>query len=228
MRAHYLQHVPFEALGSIESWLESAGYSITSTQLYESAIFPDLKEIDLVIAMGGPMSVNDEDEYPWLIPEKQFIRAAIDAGKPILGICLGAQLIASAMGAKVYKSAETEIGWFPVRGLSQSSDSLFSFPALANVFHWHGETFDLPAGSTLLASSDGCMNQAFQLGSSVIGMQFHLEITTESAMDLLKNCRDELIPLRYVQSEEEILAVGDDGYDSINGLMVDVLEFITR
>ena len=228
MRVHYLQHVPFEGLGSIESWLESAGYSITSTQLYESASLPELEQVDLLIAMGGPMSVNDEDEYPWLVLEKKFIRDAINAGKPVLGICLGAQLIASAMGAKIYKNAETEIGWFPLQGLSHVSDSLFRFPSSTQVFHWHGETFDLPAGATLLASSDGCVNQAFQLGAAVIGLQFHLETTLESVKDLVNNCLDELIPSRYVQNEEEILAVGADGYDSINRLMVDILEFITR
>ncbi len=228
MRAHYLQHVPFEGLGSIESWLESSGYSITSTKLFESTSFPDLDEVDLVIAMGGPMSVNDEAEYPWLVPEKEFIRAAIEQGKPVLGICLGAQLIASAMGAKVYKNAEKEIGWFPVHGISQDSVSLFSFPVSTQVFHWHGETFDLPSGARLLASSEGCVNQAFQLGACVIGLQFHLETTPESAHGLVENCRDELIASRYVQSEHEILGVDDDRYNSINSMMKSVLEFVTR
>ncbi len=227
MRAHYLQHVPFEGLGSMESWLETAGYSITSTKLFESAIFPELDQVDLVIAMGGPMSVNDEDVYPWLIPEKEFIRAAIEQGKPVLGVCLGAQLIASAMGARVYKNREIEIGWFPVQGISQDSVSLFSFPVSTQVFHWHGETFDLPSEAKLLASSEGCVNQAFQLSSCVIGLQFHLETTPESAQGLVDNCRDELIPSKYVQTEEEILAVDADNYVSINSLMEDVLGFIT-
>ncbi len=227
MHAHYLQHVPFEGLGSMESWLESAGYSITSTKLFESTSFPDLDEVDLVVAMGGPMSVNDEAEYPWLVPEKEFIRVAIEQGKPVLGVCLGAQLIASAMGAKVYKNAEKEIGWFPVQGVSHDSASLFSFPVSTKVFHWHGETFDLPSGARLLASSEGCVNQAFQLGACVIGLQFHLETTPESAQGLVDNCRDELIPSKYVQTEEEILAVDADNYVSINSLMEDVLGFIT-
>ncbi len=227
MHAHYLQHVPFEGLGSIEAWLKLSGYSITSTQLYESADFPDLNQVDLVIAMGGPMSVNDEAEYPWLVAEKRFIRDAIDQGNPVMGVCLGAQLIANAMGAKVYKNRETEIGWFPVHGVSHNSEPLFGFPDSARVFHWHGETFDLPQGATLLASSEGCVNQAFQLGASVIGLQFHLETTPESAQALVNNCRDELIPSKYVQTEQEILAVDVDSYASINGLMEDVLKFIT-
>ena len=228
MQAHYLQHVPFEGLGSIEAWLESAGYSIASTQLYESTNLPDLEQVDLLIVMGGPMSVNDEKEFPWLVAEKEFIRNAISLGKPLLGVCLGAQLIASALGAKVYKNSETEIGWFPVDAVSNSSNSLFSFPESSQVFHWHGETFDLPAGATLLASSAGCVNQAFQLGNSVIGLQFHLETTAQSATELVNNCRDELIPAKYVQTEEGILSADSDSYLSINRLMASVLEFITH
>ncbi len=228
MQAHYLQHVPFEGLGSIESWLESAGYSITCTRLYETTELPDLDNVDLLIIMGGPMSVNDEDEYPWLVQEKEFVRNAINQGKPVLGICLGAQLIANAMGATVYKNAETEIGWFPVNGVATATDSIFSFPVSSIVFHWHGETFDLPPSAALLASSAGCVNQAFQLGDSVIGLQFHLETTPESATKLVNNCRDELIPSKYVQTEEEILSTDAESYRSINSLMKNVLEFITR
>lgn len=102
MRAHYLQHISFEGLGSIEPWLESAGYEITHTKYFESEELPDLKTLDLVVVMGGPMSVNDEDEFPWLANEKRFIRQAIDSGKPVLGICLGAQLIANAMGSSLF------------------------------------------------------------------------------------------------------------------------------
>jgi GMP synthase-like glutamine amidotransferase len=196
--------------------------------MFESADLPDIQDVDLLIVMGGPMSVNDEDDCPWLVMEKEFVRAVIDQDKPVLGICLGAQLIASAMGAKVYKNAETEIGWFPVEGVSQPNNSLFSFPASTKVFHWHGETFDLPMGATLLASSAGCVNQAFQLGNSVIGLQFHLETTSESASELVSNCRDELVPAKYVQTEEEILSADKKSYLSINRLMESVLEFITR
>lgn len=228
MRAHYLQHVPFEGLGSIEAWLYSAGYEITSTQLYESTNFPPLEEVDLIIVMGGPMSVNDEHEYPWLSKEKNYIRNGIDTHKPVLGICLGAQLIANAMGAKVYQNSVKEIGWFPVQGASHDSASLFNFPPSTQVFHWHGETFDLPLGATLLASSEGCVNQAFQIGASVIALQFHLETTPESAIEIVSNCRDELIPSQYVQTEEEILSVKEENYNTINQLMGDVLSFLHR
>ncbi len=165
------------------------------------------------------MSVNDEAELPWLVPEKRFIRQAIEAGKPVLGICLGAQLIAGAAGARIYRNPVKEIGWLPIQGIAANDSSVFSFPATEKVFHWHGETIDLPAGATLLAKSEGCENQAFQLGRSVIGLQFHLETTPESAREIIANCRAELVPAKYVQTEEEILSARPESYQSINQLM---------
>lgn len=223
MRAHYLQHVPFEGLGSIESWLKVNGCEITSTRLFESTRLPSLDECDLLVVMGGPMSANDENSCPWLVREKQFIRSAVDAGKSVLGVCLGAQLIASSLGARVYKNCHKEIGWFPVQGISQSDGSMFAFPHSLDVFHWHGETFDLPHGAVRLARSEGCENQAFQIGKSVIGLQFHLETTPKSAGELVSNCRDELISSRYVQTEEEILSVKPEKYQLINQMMCSVL-----
>lgn len=226
MRAHYLQHVSFEGPGSIEPWLTKAGDTITNTHLFESTEFPDVGAIDFLIVMGGPMSVNDEDKFPWFRPEKQFIRDFIETGKPVLGICLGAQLIANAMGSEVYSNSEKEIGWFPVEGIELNESSCFHFPSSMNVFHWHGDTFDLPPGATLLASSEVCKNQAFQIGKSVIGLQFHLETTPESAQKLVANCRNELTPSRYIQTEEEILSPKSQQYERINQLMGEILTFL--
>ena len=226
MRAHYLQHVPFEGLGSIEAWLGARGYEITSTRFFESVNLPDLNEVDLLIVMGGPMSVNDENEWSWLAPEKQVIRDAIQSGKSVLGVCLGAQLIASAMGARVYRNTVKEIGWFPVQGVPSVGNSAFRFPSSVEVFHWHGETFDLPTGAVRLARSEACENQAFQLGRSVIGLQFHLETTPESAREIVAHCRAELSPAKYVQSEAGILAASPAKYRAINNLMSDVLFFL--
>jgi GMP synthase-like glutamine amidotransferase len=228
MRAHCFQHVEFEGLGSIAPWLAAAGYEITNTRFFESARFPDLNKIDLLVVMGGPMSVNDEDEFPWLVAEKQFIAQAIDSGKPVLGICLGAQLIAGAAGAGVYRNTVKEIGWFPIRGIPSSDKSIFSFGSSVTVFHWHGETFDLPPGATRLAKSDGCANQAFQIGNSVIGLQFHLETTPEAASAIVSHCRDELVAAQYVQTREEILSAGPEIYKSINELMGGILSFLLR
>ena len=226
MRAHYFQHVPFEGLGSIESWLKKSGFKITSTRFYESAKLPDLKTIDLLVVMGGPMSVNDEDRFPWLVAEKQFIWDAIAKSKPVLGICLGAQLIASALGAGVYPNKVKEIGWFPIHGIESNGQSVFAFPESISVFHWHGETFDLPSGATLLAKSDACEHQAFQVGKSVIGLQFHLETMPAAAQALVTNCRDELVPAPFNQTEEEILSTTPDQYTAINDLMADILSFL--
>ena len=228
MRAHYLQHVPFESLGSIDPWLESAGYQVTVTKLYESASTPSPSQLDLLIVMGGPMSVNDEERFPWLRLEKQFIRNTIESGKAVLGICLGAQLIANSLGESVYPNRRKEIGWYPVRGIAHEEESIFRFPSSVDVFHWHGETFDLPEGAVLLAKSEACENQAFQFGSNVIGLQFHLETTPESALAIVTNCREELLPSKFVQAEAAILDQPPNKYQVINNLMEKILHFLTK
>lgn len=228
MRAHYLQHVPFEGPGAIGSWLEAAGYKITATKFYESTSFPPPGQVDILIIMGGPMSVNDEEHFPWLRLEKQYIKQTIESGKAVLGICLGAQLIASALGKAVYPNRRKEIGWFPVQGLASEHEWTFAFPPVIEVFHWHGETFDLPEDAVLLARSEACENQAFQVGHKVIGLQFHLETTSESARAIVKNCRAEILPSKFVQPEAIILDQPPDKYRRINDLMAEILFFLTR
>jgi len=227
MNAHFFQHVPFEGIGNIEPWLLAKGYEITSTQFYKTSQLPDYKQVDLLIIMGGPMSINDEDKFPWLIAEKEFIRKCIEAGIPVLGICLGSQLIANAMGARVYRNPEKEIGWFPVKGIEPPDPSVFRFPYTFEVFHWHGDTFDLPLGAIRLASSKATQNQAFQIGKSSIGIQFHPEITPALLKEMLSHGRQELVKSDYVQSEQEIQGVRPEQYQVISSLMGDVLAFLT-
>ena len=195
------------------------------TRFFEDPILPRPDRLDLVIAMGGPMSVNDELTLPWLRLEKEFVRDAVELGVSVLGVCFGAQLIASAFGARVYRNPQKEIGWFPVEATSGAMNS-FSFPENCTVFHWHGETFDLPPGAVRLARSKACENQAFQIGRNVIGLQFHLETTPESVQAILDNCGEELVPGPHIQSESELRGVANVAYANINSLMDDVLSYL--
>ncbi len=227
-RAHVLQHVPFEGLGSIEPWLVREGYSITWTRLYAGGNLPVPEDPDLLIVLGGPMSVNDETAFPWLRDEKRFVRRSIETGVPLLGICLGAQLIAAALDARVYPNRHREIGWFPVHRTPDEPGVMGVFPERFDAFHWHGETFDLPSGAALLAQSAACEHQAFSVGPSVVGLQFHLETTPASALSLVENCRDELVPGPFVQAGAAILGAPQASYDRINELMAGLLKGITR
>lgn len=226
MRVHVLQHVPFEDIGSMADWLAETGAELSYTRFFEQDPLPPLNGIDLLIIMGGPMSVHDESSLPWLLPEKRFVRDAVESGVAVLGICLGAQLIASALGASVYRNARKEIGWFPIE--ATAAPGAFRFPDEWTVFHWHGETFDLPAGALRLAKSAACENQAFQIGDRVIGLQFHLEMTQESVGAILDNCARDLTPGPYVQTEDEIRGVAGTAYTGINCLMSELLSYITR
>jgi GMP synthase-like glutamine amidotransferase len=228
MHAHYLQHVPFEGLGSIESWLRDNKYTTSCSRLFQSTDLPDPDDVDLLIVLGGPMSVNDETDYPWLKLEKEFVRRMIRHEKRVLGICLGAQLIASATGAAVYPNGEKEIGWFPIKKAANAVADTFHFPDSAEVFHWHGETFDLPEGAVLLAQSDACVHQAFQLGKYVIGLQFHLETTPMSQKDIIRYSRDELMKAPFIQSEDAMNSTPELKYTAINNLMNEVLDYLTR
>lgn len=208
MNVHVLQHVPFEGLGAIDPWLVQRGARLSWTRLHEAGRFPDLADFDLLIALGGPMSVNDEDRLPWLAAEKRFVAQAIAAGRAVLGICLGAQLIASAAGAKVYPNREREIGWHPVVRAPATGESPWrdALPARLEAFHWHGETFDLPAGASHLARSEACEHQAFALGDRVLGLQFHLETTADGARALVEHCPGDLAPGPFVEGAARMLA----------------------
>lgn len=224
MRVHYLQHVPFEGLGSMEAVLTEAGHNLTATQLYRDEVLPDPSAFDLLIIMGGPMGVGDESFYPWLAPEKRFIKASVDQGKKVLGVCLGAQLLAEALGAEVTKNPHREIGWFPVtRDPALSSTCLGDiFPEQAEVFHWHGDTFSVPHGAVAVGSSQACRHQGFLMDNRVLALQFHLETTPDSAARLIEHCGHELEDLPYVQSEAEMLGQAER-FEAINRIMKGVL-----
>jgi GMP synthase (glutamine-hydrolysing) len=171
------RHVPFESLGSLEDVLIRAGLKYQYFDLFTGQEPPRMEATSALISLGGPMSANDP--LPFLAAELRLLESALRARKPLLGICLGAQLLARALGARVYPNPVKEIGWFPVEFTAEAqADPLFHGPSKTEtVFQWHGETFDLPQDSVWLASSDNCPHQAFRFGPNVWGLQFHLETT---------------------------------------------------
>ena len=202
LRVHYLQHVAFEGLGRIGSWAEAAGATVTATRFYANQPLPALDAFDVLVIMGGPMRTHETERHPWLAREKRFIREAIAAEKAILGICLGAQLIADVLGARVYPNDQREIGWFDIQRTRVAADHAIGrcLPPRIKVFHWHRDTFDLPDGAHPLARSAACRHQAYAVGERVVGLQFHLETTPESLQALIENCSDDLSPGPYVQT----------------------------
>ena len=208
LRIHCLQHAPFEGFASIGDWLGARGHRSSITHLHCGGVLPPLESIDWVIVLGGPMNVYEHRSHPWLREEKRFLEAALESKKTILGICLGAQLVADVLGAKVYQNPEKEIGWLPISLCSGiAPDHWFpSAPRELTVLHWHGDTFDLPLGASLLASSAACEHQAFALGERIVGLQFHLESTPSSVAALIEHSGDELSGGRFIQTAADILA----------------------
>lgn len=206
MRIHYLQHVAFEDLGCIKDWIIEKGHQLSCTKFFERSKLPRINDFDLLIVMGGPMNISNENKYAWLKGEKEFIKDAIDAGKKVLGICLGAQLIANVLGAKVFPNTEKEIGWFPIQKVNSATNILTDFPTEFKVFHWHGDTFEIPANAINLFRSKACKNQGFLFGENVLGLQFHFEVTDKSLQLMIENGTDELITGKYIQSKETILS----------------------
>ena len=208
MHVHYLQHQASEGLGTIEAWLQQHNHEISATRLYAGDKLPIVDDIDWLIIMGGAMSVHDEVEYPWLKTEKKFIEQAIQKNKKVLGVCLGGQLIAHVLGAKVASNRYKEIGWFPIEPIAAAKTlpaaQLFNQDMM--VFHWHGDTFDLPKGAVHLAKSQACMNQAFSYGDNLLALQFHLEITEAMAKQWTQGSSEIAAGGLYVQSREHILA----------------------
>jgi len=201
MKLHYLQHVPFEGPGYIEEWAAFRGMQPTCTRLYADEPLPSTDSFDWLVVMGGPMGIYDHKEHPWLADEKAFLRQSIEAGKTVIGICLGAQLIADVLGASVYPGAHKEIGWFTVRRNPEAPEWM---PKEFMAFHWHGDTFDLPPDTVPLGSSDACENQGFIYQGRVIALQFHLESTHQSIEALIGNCAHELVDGPFIQSAMQI------------------------
>jgi GMP synthase-like glutamine amidotransferase len=202
MRIHILQHVPFEDDANIGVWAHDKGWQRTRTCFYTHDALPDVEAIDWLVIMGGLMNIYEYDVYPWLIQEKEYIKRAIQHKRFVLGICLGAQLIADCLGSRVTRNPHREIGWHDVTLTEPASQSLLNcLPKRFTAFHWHGDTFSIPPGTLSLGTSRGCVNQAFQYQDHVLAMQFHLDDAHDSIQRMIDNCAHELTPGPYVQTD---------------------------
>jgi len=225
IRIHHLQHVAFEGLGSIATWAENRGCTLSATHLYKGDGFPPQNDFDCLVVMGGPMNIYEHDLYPWLTAEKKFIELSIKNQKTVIGICLGAQLVADVLGQKVYSEELKEIGWFPVFKTEQARQTPAAdfLPDETNVFHWHGDTFDIPHGALHIARSEACNSQGFIYHRRVVGLQFHLETTRQSAKLLIEDCGDEIVAGRFIQSPDEMLS-DESRFKTANHLMDTLME----
>ena len=207
MSPHCIMHVPFEGPGYVEEWFLSKGQELKIWPLYKEPVLPHPEDVDFLVIMGGTMNIYETDLYPWLETERSLLQSCLDRGTRMLGICLGAQLLADLLGKKIYPCSHKEIGWFPLTlDRRIRSHSIFrTLPETMNAFHWHGETFDLPEGSIHIGSTEACPNQGFLYNQQVMALQFHLEVTAGILEELIQNCSHELDGSVFVQDAAELV-----------------------
>ena len=229
MRLHAFYHVPFEDVGSIKPWAADNGHELSTTCLFAEETPPPASEYDMLVVMGGPMGAYDEKDHPWLAGEKKAIEAAVAAGKSVLGICLGAQLLSVALGGSVSRNPVPEIGWFKVEMTPQGlAEPVFAgMPQSYYAFHWHGDTFSIPPGAVHAASSAACAHQAFVYQHKVVGLQFHLETTPSGMHNLIKHCPDDVaLPGPTVHHPKQMHA-GREAFKDIKALMHGLCDALT-
>lgn len=183
-RALIIRHVPVEGIAGFRAAVEGAGYEIDRIDVTDPR-FPslDLAEPDLLIMMGGPMGVYEHEKYPWIACQKKRLANRLTLGRPTLGVCFGAQLMAAALGAKVFAGPVKEVGFHPLTIAAAPAAAPLRHLAGVPVLHWHGDTFELPAGSELLASSERYPHQAFAMGPNILALQFHAEMGLDERFD---------------------------------------------
>jgi len=201
--------VPFEGPSGVARWAAQRGHALDAHAVYSGAPLPSPEATEALLVLGGPMGVHDERQLPWLTAEKRYIEAALKRTIPVLGICLGAQLLADVMGASVRRAARAEIGWFPVTFTAEAlAHPLFEgFPPELNVMHWHGDTFEQPAGMRPVGHSEACANQGFfDAHGRLMGLQFHMEWDADTAARLIEACPEDLHQGGpFVQTPQDIL-----------------------
>jgi GMP synthase-like glutamine amidotransferase len=226
MNLHVLQHHGCEGPGEIAAWAEARGATVATTHLYRGEPLPAPSDVDLLVVMGGPMNIYQDRNHPWLRGERAFIAAHIASGKPAVGVCLGSQFLADALGGRVIQNPKIEIGWLPVKFSREARTNLPFLPEAQEVMHWHGDTFELPEGAVRLATSEGCVNQGFLYENRVLALQFHPEMTRDGISGLVREFGDELEPGEFVQTAEEILAAKDETFSSAHALLHQLLDAI--
>lgn len=223
-RFHCLRHVNFEGLSAIQRWLDQQGYPIQTTNVRNGDTLPPVDDFDALIILGGPQSARQLDQHPYLYQEIEFIQSVLATNKPMLGICLGAQLIAHALGAPAEKSPEPEIGFFDCE-LTEAGKQDPVLGPLGTPFlvqHYHADMPGLNQQMELLATSQGCPRQAFKYGDQVYGFQFHLEIDRNQAERMIEHAGDDLTQQRpFIQSAAQLLA-GD--FEQVNQRLFTVLD----
>ncbi|MBI4805996.1 MAG: type 1 glutamine amidotransferase [Desulfovibrio sp.] len=218
MRIQTIEHVPFEDPAGIIPWAAGRGFPVSRTLVHAGDPLPDPRDFDLLVVMGGPMSVHDELEFPWLVAEKECLKMAVARGRSVLGVCLGAQMLSEVLGGQVYKNEHREIGWHKVKlsPWAATCPAFAGIPQEFTAFHWHGETFSIPRGASLVAGSEACANQAFAVGGKLVGLQFHFETTGESMEKLIEHGADDIVPGPFVQTPDQMRA----GIGHLGGLGV--------
>lgn len=220
MHLAILQHVAHEGPAALLEWTGTRGHDTRIWPLHAEPVLPGLDDFDGLIVLGGGMSVHDGAAHPWLEPERQLIRGALASGRPVLGICLGAQQLAHALGAKVLPGAEREVGFWTIRRIGAA----LPLPPELPVCHWHGDTFELPADAELLASSQACRNQVFVTVDGLgLGLQCHLEATPEWVDACCTHDADYLVPGRWMQQASRLRAERN-AYPKMHRALHDLLD----
>ncbi|MGH8046682.1 MAG: type 1 glutamine amidotransferase [Chthoniobacterales bacterium] len=226
MNLHVLQHIHCEGPGCIADWARERGATISTTHLYRGESLPDPGTVDFLVVMGGPMNIYQDRDHPWLLGERAFIKAHISAGKPVVGVCLGSQFLADALGGRVIQNPHIEIGCFPVEFTAEARARFPFLPASLPVTHWHGDTFVLPAGALRLATSVACLNQGFVYGNHVLALQFHPEVTHTDLVAWVQSFDANPEPSAYVQTGETILATPDEVFIAGHAMLRKLLDAI--